>query len=113
MSVQYHWQKLIEADRRSKEIDEGGQRPIVYVVWAQGRAFIMGYHVESQHRQKETELQPAVEALCGIPPDKQIVGWLAGIDEDQLNVRFSRINEEGKKVGFNLLLSEKDLVWVV
>ncbi len=111
MTERYHWERLKEAFKRSKQEDEGGKRPLVYIVWAQGRAFINDSQRGSQDRQKETELQPAVEALCGIPPDKQAVGYMVGYASDLINVRFYR-EEAGKMVGFNLLLSEKDIVWV-
>lgn len=107
MSQSSRWQGLCRAIKESKYMNKEGKRPMVHVVWVQGRAYAYGFTREGYGSQDG--LQLAVEALCGIPVDKQVVGCIIGCDGVEMTCRFYRRDE----VGFNLLLYEKDLVWVI
>ena len=78
----------------------------IWVVWAQGRAFINeGGGLDINFLPM---LQATVKVVCGIPPENQVVGYVVQeyVVEGVLNCRF-----EGHP-SVNLLLEEKDFVWV-
>ena len=76
----------------------------VWVSFAEGKAFVgLGCY-------KDT-LLAAVNACCGINPDEQVVGWIVGVGDEELNIRFSPRRPGG--IPFNLVLTEKEIIWVV